>query len=113
MSELSPTTCWDNALRELTILPGEKAQQDFGVINFMCAGRYCRNGHQLFDEKIRPELEAGHTFKILLGFVDLTIAKELEYGNDIGYDESYSRFQSAKLANIETGEILTISILND
>ena len=106
---LTESAGWEDALEQLTALPGS-LQDQFGDVNFMRAGRHRRNGRRLFEEGIRPLLAAGRRIEVVTGFIDNRIAEEAALGRDDGFIIGSDEFKSAILRDVDSGELIEISV---
>ncbi len=100
-------TEWGDALRELTRLPGGMGGS-LSEVNFLRSGRFRRNARRMFDDCVRPLLEGGASFEVLLGFVDREIARSSPGELGEGFVPEMSDFAAARLRNRETGEIVDV-----
>ena len=111
MTLLNQCTTWEEALEQLTTLPGT-LQEQWGAANFMRAGTYRRNGRRLYEEAIVPLLAVGFKLEVVLGYVDPAIAEQEELSEKHGFSSANGEFLAARLRVVDSGETIDVSILS-
>jgi hypothetical protein len=101
---LTSDTGWEDAAEQLTTLPSD-LQVEFGGVNFMRAGQYRKNGKRLFEEKIKPLLTSRKKLAVMVGYVDRALVDKVS-----GLTADHTKFTSATLQDIETGETLVVTL---